>query len=94
MAFRPRQSVHAGEEVLGNPGRVRYHSDNSIEIKYFDKPENSGLDKMAFSLTGDIGCEHGGGVSCYGNSAKGPKQDFPGLHVLHTAFGSTMTATA
>ena len=68
-----------GEEVLGNPGRVRYHSDNSIEIKYFDKPENSGLDKMAFSLTGDIGCEHGGGVSCYGNSAKGPKQDFLGF---------------
>jgi len=68
-----------GEEVLGNPGRVRYHSDDSIEIKYFDKPENSGLDKMAFSLTGDIGCEHGGGVSCYGNSAKGPKQDFLGF---------------
>src|SRR5882672_9932470 len=68
-----------GEEVLGNPGRVRYHSDDSIEIKYFDKPENSGLDKMAFSLTGDIGCEHGGGVSCYTNSAKGPKQDFLGF---------------
>src|SRR6266853_2020293 len=68
-----------GEEALGNPGRVRYHSDDSVEIKYFDKPENSGLDKMAFSLTGDIGCEHGGGVSCYGNSAKGPKQDFLGF---------------
>jgi len=68
-----------GEEALGNPGRVRYHSDDSIEIKYFDQPENSGLDKMAFSLTGDIGCEHGGGVSCYGNSAKGPKQDFLGF---------------
>jgi hypothetical protein len=67
-----------GEEALGVPGRVRYHSDDSIEIKYFDKPENR-LDKMAFSLTGDIGCEHGGGVSCYGNSAKGPKQDFLGF---------------
>src|SRR6266446_3720767 len=68
-----------GEEALGNPGRVRYHSDDSIEIKYFDKPDNGGLDKMAFSLTGDIGCEHGGGVSCYGNSAKGPKQSFLGF---------------
>ncbi len=68
-----------GEEALGNPRRVRYHSDDSIEIKYFDKPENSGLDKMAFSLTGDIGCEHGGGVTCYTNSAKGPKQDFLGF---------------
>src|SRR6266403_4771444 len=68
-----------GDEALGNPGRVRYHSDDSIEIKYFDRPENGGLDKMAVSLTGDIGCEHGGGVSCYGNSAKGPKQDFLGF---------------
>src|SRR6266403_2789806 len=68
-----------GEEALGNPGRVRYHSDDSIEIKYFDRPENGGLDKMAVSLTGDIGCEHGGGVSCYTNSAKGPKQDFLGF---------------
>ena len=67
-----------GEEALGNPGRVRYHSDDSIEIKYLDRPENF-LSKAAFSLTGDIGCEHGGGVSCAGNSAKGPKQDFLGF---------------
>jgi hypothetical protein len=67
-----------GEEALGNPNRVRYHSDDSIEIKYFDKP-GPGLDKMAFSLTGDIGCEHGGGVSCAGGSAKGPKQSFLGF---------------
>ena len=67
-----------GEEALGNPNRVRYHSDDSIEVKYFDKP-GPGLDKMAFSLTGDIGCEHGGGVSCAGGSKKGPKQSFLGF---------------
>jgi hypothetical protein len=67
-----------GEDALNTPGRVRYHSDDSIEIKYYDKPENR-ISKMAFSLTGDIGCEHGGGVSCDGNSAKGPKQDFLGF---------------
>jgi hypothetical protein len=66
-----------GEEALGTPGRVRYHTDDSIEVKYYDKPENF-LDKMAFSLTGDMGCEHGGGVSCAGGSAKGPKQSFLG----------------
>src|SRR5271155_3786164 len=66
-----------GEEALGVPGRVRYHTDDSIEIKYYDKPENF-ISKMAFSLTGDAGCEHGGGVSCDTNSAKGPKQDFLG----------------
>jgi Putative beta-barrel porin-2, OmpL-like. bbp2 len=67
-----------GEEALGVQGRIRYHSDDSIEIKYLDHPE-SFLSKAAFSLTGDIGCEHGGGVSCWGNSAKGPKQDFLGF---------------
>jgi hypothetical protein len=67
-----------GAEVLGNPGRIRYHSDDSIEIKYWDRPD-SRISKMAFSLTGDIGCEHGGGVSCTGNSAKGPKQSFIGF---------------
>jgi hypothetical protein len=67
-----------GEETLGVPGRVRYHTDDSIEVKYYDKPEKF-LSKMAFSLTGDAGCEHGGGVSCSGNSAKGPKQSFLGF---------------
>jgi hypothetical protein len=84
-----------GEEALGVTGRVRYHSDDSIEIKYYDKPENT-LSKMAFSLTGDIGCEHGGGVSCYTNSAKGPKQDFLGYMFYnrfwfnHDKFGLTL----
>src|SRR6202790_348053 len=67
-----------GEEALGVQGRIRYHSDDSIEIKYLDRPENF-LSKAAFSMTGDIGCDHGGGVSCYGNSAKGPKQSFLGF---------------
>src|SRR5467141_4946932 len=67
-----------GEDALNTPGRVRYHTDDSIQIKYLDRPENF-LSKAAFSLTGDIGCEHGGGVSCYGNSAKGPKQSFLGF---------------
>jgi hypothetical protein len=67
-----------GEEALGVSGRIRYHSDDSIEIKYLDHQENL-LSKAAFSLTGDIGCEHGGGVSCFGNSAKGPKQSFLGF---------------
>jgi hypothetical protein len=66
-----------GEDALNTPGRVRYHTDDSIEIKYYDNKEKF-LDKAAFSLTGDMGCEHGGGVSCAGNSAKGPKQSFLG----------------
>jgi hypothetical protein len=66
-----------GEDDLFTPGRRRIHTDNSVEVKYFDKPYNT-LDKMAFSLTGDLGCEFGAGVSCYGDKRGGPKQSFAG----------------
>jgi len=66
-----------GEDDLFIHGRSRIHTDNSIEVKYYDKPENT-LDKLAFSLTGDLGCEYGSGVSCYGNHKGGPKQSFVG----------------
>ena len=66
-----------GEDDLFIKGRSRIHTDNSIEIKYYDKPENT-LDKVAFSLTGDLGCEYGSGVSCHGNKKGGPKQSFVG----------------
>ena len=72
------------------PGRERIHTDDSVEIKYYDKPDLT-LDKMAFSLTGDLGCEFGGGVSCYGNRKGGPKQSFVRLHGSTTDSGSTRT---
>ena len=73
-----------GQDDLFIPNRKRIHTDNSIEIKYFDKPYQP-LDKMAFSLTGDMGCEYGGGVSCYGDKAGGPKQSFLGF-MLYNRF--------
>ncbi|HEY6769570.1 MAG TPA: outer membrane beta-barrel protein [Candidatus Sulfotelmatobacter sp.] len=93
ILYRPRPWVSLvfnnygmGEDTLwtGNTplGRSRIHTDNSVEIKYYDHPERR-LDKMAFSLTGDLGCEYGGGVSCFHNQpisgAKGgPRQSFAG----------------
>ena len=71
-----------GEDTLNVPGRVRYHTDDSIEYKYYENPQNF-LSQAAFSLTGDMGCEHGGGVSCAGDSAKGPKQDFLGFMIYN-----------
>ncbi len=67
-----------GEDALNTPGRVRYHTDDSVEVKYYDRPGEF-LDKMAFSFTGDLGCEHGGGVSCFSNTKQGPKQSFIGF---------------
>src|SRR5580693_356965 len=73
-----------GEDDLFVPGRRRIHTDNSIEVKYFDKPEKT-LDKMAFTLTGDLGCEYGAGVSCYTDKKGGPKQSFIG-YMLYNRF--------
>ena len=73
-----------GRDDLFIPNRRRIHTDDSIEVKYFDRPDNT-LDKMAFSLTADAGCEYGGGVSCYGNKAGGPKQSFLGF-MLYNRF--------
>jgi hypothetical protein len=67
-----------GADDLFIPNRHRIHTDDSVEVKYFDRPDST-LDKMAFSLTADAGCEYGGGVSCYGNKKGGPKQSFLGV---------------
>ena len=84
-----------GEDTLGNGNgqfsRSRIHTDDSIEIKYYDHPERT-LDKMAFSLTGDLGCEYGGkgsfvsaqgrtinnNVNCHHNTETSSKQTFAG----------------
>ncbi len=79
-----------GADALGQPGRIRYHTDDSIQVKYYDHPERL-LDKATFSLTGDAGCERGGGVSCAGDSVKvvagqrviWPKQSFLGFMVYN-----------
>ena len=67
-----------GHDWLGIPKRWRVHSDNSLQIKYRDVPGAS-VDKAAFSLTVDLGCESGGGVRCEGRGAGGPAQNFAGF---------------
>ncbi len=77
-----------GADTLGVAGRIRYHTDDSIQVKYYDHPDRF-LSKAAFSLTADAGCEHGGGVSCSGNVVKvisgqrviWPKQSFLGYMI-------------
>src|ERR1700728_115324 len=56
-----------GEDDFGIHGRTRFHTDNSFELKYYDRPDDK-LDRMAFSFTGDAGCESGSGVACTGSA--------------------------
>lgn len=67
-----------GRDDLGITHRTRYHTDDSVEYKYYDRPHDK-LSKMALTLTGDLGCESGGGVSCFGDTKGGPKQSFIGF---------------
>jgi hypothetical protein len=68
-----------GEDTMNNPSRKRWHTDNSLLVKYFDRPAAT-LDKAAFTLTVDAGCETGGGVSCTGSSSSAnPGQNFFGF---------------
>jgi len=69
---------YVGKDTLGNSGRFRLHSDDSITIKYFESPDKP-LHRAAFSLTVDAGCETGGGVSCAGGHADAPDQYFVGV---------------
>jgi hypothetical protein len=95
--YRPNGSINiisnnygVGTDTLGNPNRTRFHTDNSLEVKYYDDPSRF-LDKAAFTVTGDMGCESGGGVSCFGNTVKivggqrvvDPKQSFLGYMVYN-----------
>jgi hypothetical protein len=87
IAWRPNSKVSVvanqyglGQDTLATPGRTRLHTDDSIQVKYYDNEEKL-FDKAAFSVTLDAGCETGGGVSCYGNRKGGPKQSFLGFMV-------------
>jgi hypothetical protein len=76
--FKLLTNNYYGSDAAGIPDRKRFHSDNSMLVRYYNKPQSSGITKMAVSLTGDIGFEKGGGVNGFteGGSAKGPAQYF------------------
>lgn len=67
-----------GADAALIPNRKRFHSDNSVLVRYFNRPKSKGISKMAFSLTSDFGCEKGGGVNGFkdGDSIQGPAQYF------------------
>lgn len=67
-----------GTDAAGLPERKRFHSDNSLLVRYYNQPAARGITKMAFSLTGDIGFEKGGGVNGFknGDTLQGPAQYF------------------
>ncbi|MBW8868919.1 MAG: outer membrane beta-barrel protein, partial [Acidobacteria bacterium] len=69
-------------DTAGQPDRKRLHTDNSVQVKYRDRPDAL-VTKAAFTVTADAGCETGGGVSCTGGSTDAPAQNFTGFMAYH-----------
>ena len=78
-----------GTDTLGNPGRKRFHTDDSVQWKYYDRPD-APVSKAAMTFTFDAGCEYGpgavgsdgvvtGATSCGGGTADSPSQFFLGF---------------
>jgi len=103
ILWRPTGSLsivlnnYFGTDTLGNPNRKRIHTDDSVQVKYYDKPDNT-ISKAAFTFTFDAGCEFGdgvtgpeggppvGAVSCHGGTPAAPSQNFLGFMAYHRAW--------
>ncbi len=75
LTYIPRESIkvltnnYFGTDAALLGERMRFHSDNSLLVRYYHQPKKKrGITKMAFSFTGDLGFEQGGGVSGFNNS--------------------------
>ncbi len=67
-----------GTDDLGNPDRHRIHTDDSVQYKWYENA-TSFISRVATTLTVDVGCEYGGGVSCANGNAAAPSQFFVGF---------------
>ena len=73
ILWRPIEQIsmnsndYVGWDTQDNPGRFRFHTDNSFELMYYHVPmKGNFISKMAFTLTGDLGGETGDGVTPFG----------------------------
>jgi hypothetical protein len=70
-----------GTDAAGIPDRIRFHTDNSVQVRYHHSP-NSFINRGAFSITQDVGFEDGGGVSGFSGD-NGPMQYFISGMIYH-----------
>ncbi len=79
--FKLLTNDYYGTDAAGLPDRVRFHSDNSLLLRYYNNPVSDGVSRAAFSLTADFGFESGAGVNGFSSSdsTKGPAQYFASL---------------
>ena len=64
-----------GEDDAGYPGRSRIHADYSVQQRFYNNPKKY-LDQIAWTITGDAGCEYGGGAAVGYYNPKGLSPEF------------------
>ena len=74
-----------GTDAAGLPNRKRFHSDNSLLVRYLNRANSNRISKAAFSFTVDFGFEKGDGVNGFqkGDSIHGPSQYFVSGMIYH-----------
>lgn len=89
IQWRPKEwlsvltSSYVGFDTPNTPDRLRFHTDNSVVMRYMNRPGSKGISKAAFSATFDLGFENGGGVVPFGGDANTPAQNFISGMVYH-----------
>ncbi|WDF57121.1 outer membrane beta-barrel protein [Mucilaginibacter sp. KACC 22063] len=82
--FQALTNTYYGADTQDKPGRKRFHSDNSIEVRYINNTKGGFISRAAFSVTGDIGFEKGDGVNGFhSDPVKGPAQYFASGMIYH-----------
>jgi hypothetical protein len=81
--FKILTNDYFGTDDGGVPDRQRFHSDNSLLVKYLDRPKGPGITKAAFTLTVDVGDEKGGGVGGFRSYPGIPAQYFVSGMIYH-----------
>jgi hypothetical protein len=87
ILWRPEESLsllsnnYYGTDTQDHPDRMRFHTDNSLEIRYLNYP-GAFIHRAALSVTQDFGFETGGGVGGFSGNG-GPRQYFISGMVYH-----------
>ena len=74
LHYSPREWIklvangYVGTDTQDHPGRVRFHSDNSVLLRYYNHPGGRFLSRAALSVTFDLGFEQGDGVAAFHGS--------------------------
>lgn len=88
LQWRPQEwisvlaSAYGGYDTANERDRFRFHSDNSVVVRYRNKAPGL-VPKAAFSITADLGFEIGGGVVPFGGDTAKPAQHFLSGMVYH-----------